>query len=85
MAFYIYVLQSEKNNQYYIGATSDIGKRLIRHNKGYSRYTKAARPWKLVYKEVYDTLSEARKREKQIKAWKKRAAIEQLIRGGAKY
>ena len=38
-----YILQSEKDGSYYIGCTKDFRARLIRHNKGYSRYTKAKR------------------------------------------
>lgn len=33
-----------------------------------------------MHKEEYETLSEARKRELQIKSWKKRSAIEKLLR-----
>lgn len=78
--FFLYILQSKKNGIYYIGSTSDIAKRLNQHNRGYSKYTKNKGPFKLVYKENYDTLSETRGREKQIKSWKKRFAIEKLIK-----
>ena len=49
--FYTYILQSSKDNSYYIGSTIDIIKRVEKHNKGYSQYTKTKRPWDLVYKE----------------------------------
>lgn len=39
------------------------------------------KPWELVYKEEFDNLKGARKREQQIKSWKKRIAIEKLIEG----
>lgn len=78
-----YILQSDKDGSYYIGSTENVDKRLIKHNKGYSRYTKSKRPWKLIYKEEYQTLSEAKKREYYLKSLKSKIAIEKLIKSGA--
>jgi putative endonuclease len=78
-----YVLQSSKNNKYYIGSTDNIDKRVIKHNKGYSRYTKGKGPFNLVYKENFQTRSEAKKREYHLKSLKSRIAIENLIKQGA--
>ena len=78
--FYTYILNSIKNGRYYIGSCEGITKRLNRHNSGLVRSTKFYLPWKIVYTEEYKTLSEARKREYQIKGWKKREAIERLIK-----
>jgi len=36
-------------------------------------------PWKLIYYEEFGSLSDARRREKQIKAWHSRDSIEKLI------
>lgn len=79
--FFIYILKSLINGKYYIGSTDDPNRRLVEHNKGLSKYTKIYRPWELLYTEKFKSLSEARQREKQIKSWKKRAAIEKLING----
>ena len=79
--FTTYILQSEKDNRFYIGSTGDVGKRVVKHNKGYSRYTKGKGPFKLAYKEDYETLSGAKKRECYLKSLKSRIAIEKLIRG----
>ncbi|MCX6757823.1 MAG: GIY-YIG nuclease family protein [Candidatus Nomurabacteria bacterium] len=78
--FYIYILNSIKNGRYYVGSCEDINIRLTRHNKGLVKSTKFYIPWKIVYTEEYKTLSEARKREYQIKSWKKRSEIEKLIK-----
>ncbi len=78
----MYILQREVDNSFYIGSTDNIDKRIDKHNKGYSRYTKSKRPWKLVYNEIYNTLSEARKREYYLKSLKSRTAIEKLIKIG---
>ena len=77
LMYYVYILKSN-NNQYYIGATSNIRNRVKYHNAGRVRSTKSNKPWSLIYKEKYNTLSEARSREKQIKSWKSRKAIERL-------
>lgn len=77
--FTAYILQSEKTQGYYIGSTDNLDKRLIRHNKGYSKYTKNKGPFKVVYKEEFKTRSEAKKREYYLKSFKSRIAIQKLI------
>jgi putative endonuclease len=78
--FYAYILISSKNNSYYIGCTKDTKNRLKQHNHGDVISTKNGRPWQLIRKEEYSTLSEARGRENQIKGWKSRKAIERLLK-----
>ncbi len=81
--YFTYVLKSEIDGSYYIGSTNNIENRLKRHNKGRSRYTKSKIPYILVYKEKYNTLSEAKKREYYLKSLKSKIAIEKLIKQGA--
>lgn len=77
--FYIYILRSNKNNSYYVGSCKNIDKRLKLHNKGLVKSTKRYIPWKLIHSEKYKTLGEARRKEIQIKSWKKRDAIEKIL------
>lgn len=77
--FTAYVLQSEKDGKYYIGSTDDLGKRILRHNKGYSRYTKNRGPFKIVFKQEFQTRSEAKKREYYLKSLKSKTAIDKLV------
>ena len=42
-------------------------------------FTSRAKDWVLKYSERYDTKAEAYRRERQIKKWKSRIAIEKLI------
>ena len=63
-----------------MGSCEDINARLNLHDAGQIESTKRYIPWKLIFKEEYKTLSKARKREMQIKSWKKRSAIEKLIK-----
>ena len=77
--FYTYILKSLTNNSYYVGSCKNIDNRFNLHNKGLVKSTKRYIPQKLMHTEEYKTLTDASKREMQIKSWKKRSAIEKLI------
>jgi putative endonuclease len=77
--YYLYILKC-KDCSYYVGASKNLTERLKKHNKAQVKYTKSRLPVKLIYKEKYPTFKKASKREKQIKSWKKRRAIENLIK-----
>ena len=54
----------------YTGITTDVEKRIERHNqKKASRYTRMRLPVELIYQEEHPDKSTARKREIQIKNW----------------
>jgi putative endonuclease len=74
-----YILYSESIDKYYTGYTSDLGKRIERHNAGWGEYSSHGIPWKLVYYEEFETKSEAIKRDREIKKKKSRKYIEELI------
>ncbi len=79
LRFTVYILKSELHERYYIGQTNDIEKRLIRHNKGYVKSTKAYIPWTLVYVEDFKTRNESVSRELELKRWKSKIKIKELI------
>ncbi len=66
--YFIYILRCA-DNTLYIGSTNDLEKRLHQHNnlKSGAHYTKIRRPVELTYSENYETASEAKKREAQLK------------------
>ena len=68
MAFYVYILKSLSDNRFYTGSTEDVAGRLKKHNQGKVRSTKSRRPFELIYQEVYETRTEARKRENYLKS-----------------
>ena len=76
---YCYILYSSSLDKYYIGACNDINRRLIEHNSGKSKFTSKGIPWDVVYKEFYNSLPEAKKRESYIKKQKSRKWIINLI------
>ena len=67
-------------DRYYVGHTADPEGRLRRHNTEHKGFTGKASDWKLVYKEQFASKEEAYQRERQVKAWKNRPRIENLIK-----
>ncbi|KDR94356.1 putative endonuclease [Peptoclostridium litorale DSM 5388] len=64
---YTYMLRCS-DNTLYTGWTKDIERRLLEHNRGKaSKYTRVRLPVELAYLEEYESDSDARKREVQIK------------------
>jgi putative endonuclease len=68
MFYYIYILQSEKDSNFYTGYTKDLKKRLNEHNDGLIHSTKFRRPFKLVYFEGCLNQKDATRREKYLKS-----------------
>ena len=67
MSMIVYILYSEKRSGYYVGQTSDIDKRLKRHNLGLVPSTKGGCPWKLVLQLEVENRSQALILERKIK------------------
>ena len=82
MRYYVYLIQSEKDGNYYIGQTDSVKKRLTEHNAGLVKATRHRRPLKLIGYEVYNSRNEARWREFQLKKHgdKKKKFIEDLTK-----
>ena len=80
MSFYVYIIQSEKDGSYYVGSTQSLDERVQRHNQGRSKYTKAKRPWNLVYFEAHLDRPGAVRRENEIKKRKDKKYVESLVR-----
>jgi putative endonuclease len=79
--YYVYILASKKNGTLYVGMAKELGKRVVRHKDG--RGSKFVQKYKihiLIYYEKVKGYREARKRERQLKWWKRKwklALIEQ--------
>ena len=71
--FYVYILQSYRDQYFYTGFTQNIIDRLKEHNEKKVKSTKNRCPLKLVYWEGCLNQKDATKREKYLKtAWGKR-------------
>jgi len=68
MSYFVYILEC-RDKTLYTGYTNDLEKRLANHNnsKQGAHYTKIRRPVILKYSEKFKTISEALKREHEIK------------------
>ncbi len=45
---YVYIIQSEVDSSYYSGYSNNLKQRIIDHNYGKNKSTKAKKPWSLV-------------------------------------
>lgn len=79
MPWYVYILRCA-DGKHYTGCTDDLRQRLAEHRAGLSRWTASRLPVELVYFEVCETLSQARRRERSFKNGRtRRKTIERLI------
>jgi putative endonuclease len=78
MAWFVYVIKSEKDGHLYKGMSEDLKVRVATHNAGKVSSTKAYRPWNLVYFEECENSSHAREREKYLKSSKGRSFLKTL-------
>lgn len=67
--YYIYILQSKKDNKFYTGYTKNLKLRFEQHQKGLVFSTKNKLPLKLVYYEACLDQQDATHREKYLKTF----------------
>lgn len=77
--YYVYILQSLKNNSLYIGYTTDLKRRFKQHNDGKSSATKPFRPYKLIFYEAFLSRIDAKNREIYLKSGYGRKTINKLL------
>lgn len=80
MNHFVYVLQSLNKDKGYVGMTNNLERRLKEHNLGLSSYTKRHIPWKMIYHEEYDSLKDARSREKYLKSSSGRRFLKEVFK-----
>ena len=82
MPYHTYILFFPGRNKYYIGHTGDVlQERLRKHNTQHRGFTGGSGDWVIVYFKTFTTKTAAYKRELEIKAWKSRKRLEELING----
>ena len=69
MTYRVYVIQN-REEQFYVGLSEDVARRVEQHNTGQSRWTKGRGPWTIVWQSDKLSLSEARKLENRLKRQK---------------
>jgi len=69
--YFVYMIKNDFE-KLYVGITENPENRLFYHNsKMGAVFTKGKAKFRLVFSEQYNTLAEARKREGQIKKWRR--------------
>ncbi len=73
---YVYILFNKRNGTLYVGVTADLVKRIYEHKeKLVDGFTKKYCVDKLGYYEVYEDITDAIAREKQLKAGTRKRKI----------
>ena len=65
--YYVYILQSEKDNSYYTGLTTNVQERLAKHNRNEVKYSSTKSPYKLIWYCCFQDKSRAAAFEKYLK------------------
>ncbi|MCQ9279972.1 GIY-YIG nuclease family protein [Staphylococcus borealis] len=75
---YVYIVKC-KDDSLYTGYTTDVEARIATHNAGKgAKYTKIRRPVVLVYQEMFDSKSEAMRREYEIKTFTRQQKLKMI-------
>ena len=81
MSYFVYILRSEIKETYYYGSSADPDRRLTHHNGEKKGYTQRYRPWVIVFRQKFNTKSEAEAAERVLKKWKSKKMTRLVIEG----
>jgi len=74
MYYYVYILQSENYpGRYYVGYTTNIKKRILKHNEGSVSHTSKYKPWNIIIAIAFVNKQKALSFEKYLKSHSGRA------------
>ncbi len=79
--YYVYVLKSKKDGNFYVGCTGNLRKRLAEHNNGDVLSTRYRVPFELMYYEASRSKSDALHREKYLKSTYGKRYIRARLKG----
>lgn len=78
---FVYIVKCN-DGSLYTGYAKDVEARVAKHNDGKgAKYTKIRRPVELVYQEMYETKSDALKREYEIKKFSRQRKLKMIKEG----
>ena len=79
LMYYVFILQSELDKEFYVGRTGDLKRRYSEHLTGRVESTRHRLPMKLLCYEAYNTKEEATRREEFLKSSDGRKDIKKRI------
>jgi putative endonuclease len=75
----VYIMASARNGTIYLGVTSDLPKRVWEHRTdAVPGFTRKYQCHTLVWYEAHDSLAEARRRELQMKEWRRAWKVREI-------
>ncbi|MBI4100229.1 GIY-YIG nuclease family protein [Candidatus Microgenomates bacterium] len=81
MRWFLYIVKC-KDGSLYTGITTNLVRRVREHNSGIgAKFLRGKLPVVMVYNEMHNSQSEARKREEAIKKWKREHKIKLIEKG----
>jgi putative endonuclease len=73
----VYILASQRNGTLYVGATSDLARRVFEHKEeAIEGFTKDYGVHRIAFYEFHETMNDALTREKRIKKWRRQWKLE---------
>ncbi|KKP68625.1 MAG: hypothetical protein UR66_C0004G0025 [Candidatus Moranbacteria bacterium GW2011_GWE1_35_17] len=78
--YYVYILLSLKDGNFYIGFTEDLKRRVSEHNSGKTFSTKCRKPFEIIFYEAYRNKYDALRREKYFKTTKGKTTLRSMLR-----
>ncbi|MBI3602587.1 MAG: GIY-YIG nuclease family protein [Candidatus Omnitrophica bacterium] len=82
--YYVYILLNYDKTHTYTGCTDNVERRLSEHNKGKVKTSKFYMPYTILHVESFNSLSEARQRERYFKTTSGRRLMKQFFGESAK-
>jgi len=81
MSAFVYILEDDKG-KFYVGSTDNLKRRLSQHETGHTQTTRNMVKPRLVFRQEYDSLEQARRVERKIKKLKRKDYITKMISDG---
>ena len=77
--YYVYILLNEAKTRSYTGVADDVNKRLAEHNAGRVKSSRPYRPYRIIHAESFETLKEARQKERFYKSTTGRRKLKEMF------
>ncbi|RLC37319.1 GIY-YIG nuclease family protein [candidate division Kazan bacterium] len=78
--YYVYILRSKVDENFYVGFSENLKQRILDHNSGKNLSTRIRKPFDLIFYESFVDKFDALRRERYLKSNKGRTMIKQLLR-----